>query len=92
MVHRVPYSEFLAANNLDSFWIVKLNIKEHEILHRVTRRPEVTDPRLNFQEHYPKTKINKMIFLPAKWELIVEPVHIQFSSVRFSRSVVSTSL
>lgn len=76
MVHRVPYSEFLDANNLDRFWVVKLNIKEYEIVHRIIRRPEVTDSRLNFQEHYPQTKINKMIFLPAKWELIVEPVHI----------------
>ena len=80
MVHRVPYSELLAANNLDSFWIVKLNIKEHEILHRVTRRPEVTDPRLNFQEHYPKTKINKMIFLPKNGSSLLSL--FTFSSVQ----------
>ena len=82
MVHRVPYSELLAANNLDSFWIVKLNIKEHEILHTVTRRPEVTDPRLNFQEHYPKTKINKMIFLPKNGSSLLSL--FTFSSVQFS--------
>ena len=76
MLHRVPYSEFLAADNLDRFWMVKLNIKEYKIVHRITRIPEVTDPKLNFQEYYPKNKINKMIFLPAKWELIVEPIHI----------------
>lgn len=76
MLHRMPYSEFLAANNLGRFWIVKLNIKEYKIVHRITRIPEVTDTKLNFQDHYPKTKIKKMTFLPAQWELIVEPVHI----------------